>query len=78
MFELITRVHVALLLATAHLDDSGVGADERPTSPPRRRLSDDRGQATTEYALVLLAAALVAVLVITWAISSIEHVNINQ
>lgn len=29
--------------------------------------SDDRGQATTEYALVLLAAALVALLVIAWA-----------
>jgi Flp pilus assembly pilin Flp len=28
---------------------------------------DDRGQATTEYALVLLAAALVALLVIAWA-----------
>ncbi len=27
----------------------------------------DRGQATTEYALVLLAAALVGVLVIAWA-----------
>lgn len=27
----------------------------------------DRGQATTEYALILLAAALVAVLVIGWA-----------
>ena len=32
-----------------------------------RRLRDDRGQATTEYALVLLAAALVALLVIAWA-----------
>ncbi|MEP1123324.1 MAG: hypothetical protein ABJH68_05460 [Ilumatobacter sp.] len=30
-------------------------------------LSADRGQATTEYALVLLAAALVALLVIAWA-----------
>lgn len=29
----------------------------------------ERGQATTEYALVLLAAALVAVLVIGWATS---------
>ena len=29
--------------------------------------NDDRGQATTEYALVLLAAALVALLVIAWA-----------
>ena len=27
----------------------------------------DRGQATTEYALILLAAALVGVLVIGWA-----------
>jgi hypothetical protein len=31
-----------------------------------RRLRD-RGQATTEYALILLAAALVGVLVIGWA-----------
>lgn len=30
---------------------------------------DDRGQATTEYALVLLAAALVGVLVVGWATS---------
>jgi Flp pilus assembly pilin Flp len=29
--------------------------------------SDDDGQATTEYALILLAAAVIAVLVITWA-----------
>jgi len=34
--------------------------------PGRRR---DRGQATTEYALVLLAAALVGVLVVGWATS---------
>lgn len=27
----------------------------------------DRGQATTEYALILLGAAAIAVLVITWA-----------
>ncbi len=32
-----------------------------------RRLAGDRGQATTEYALVLLAAAMVALLVIAWA-----------
>jgi hypothetical protein len=29
--------------------------------------STDRGQATTEYALVMLGAAAVALLVITWA-----------
>jgi hypothetical protein len=33
----------------------------------RRRLSDDRGQSTAEYALVLLGAAGVALLLITWA-----------
>jgi len=33
----------------------------------RPRWGDDSGQATTEYALVLLAAALVGVLVIGWA-----------
>jgi len=29
--------------------------------------SDDRGQATAEYSLVILGAAAVALLVITWA-----------
>lgn len=36
-------------------------------TPAPQRLRGDRGQATTEYALVLLAAALVALLVIAWA-----------
>jgi Flp pilus assembly pilin Flp len=30
---------------------------------------DDRGQATTEYALVLLGAAMVALLLVAWATS---------
>ena len=33
----------------------------------RRRLRGEGGQATTEYALVLLAAALVGLLVVAWA-----------
>ena len=33
----------------------------------RPRLTDDSGQATTEYALVLLAAALVGLMVVAWA-----------
>lgn len=39
-------------------------------APARRgRLArgDERGQATTEYALVLLAAALVGLMVVAWA-----------
>jgi hypothetical protein len=45
------------------IDEPGPDAP-RPTGPVR-----DNGQATTEYALVLLAAALVGVLVIGWATS---------
>jgi hypothetical protein len=33
----------------------------------KRLRGGDRGQATTEYALVLLAAALVGLLVVAWA-----------
>jgi len=42
------------------------------------RLRDDRGQATTEYALVLLAAALVALLVIAWATAGGGGARINR
>jgi hypothetical protein len=34
---------------------------------PGARCRGDRGQATTEYALVLLAAALVGLMVVAWA-----------
>ena len=33
----------------------------------RRRLTDERGQSTAEYALVLLGAAGVALLLVAWA-----------
>ena len=55
LLMLLARLHAGLL---AHTD---------PRTAPQRRWRDDRGQATTEYALVLLAAALVALLVIAWA-----------
>ena len=35
--------------------------------PTRMAPRDERGQATTEYALVLLAAALVGLMVVAWA-----------
>jgi Flp pilus assembly pilin Flp len=57
MYQLIARLHIALLMVT----------DPASTASLRRRWRDDRGQATTEYALVLLAAALVALLVVAWA-----------
>jgi hypothetical protein len=37
------------------------------TTPRRLARGDERGQATTEYALVLLAAALVGLMVVAWA-----------
>ena len=58
MSALIQRLHVALVLLL-HPDPA---EESRP-----RRLRGQSGQATTEYALVLLAAALVALLVIAWA-----------
>lgn len=43
--------------------------DTTPEPPglARRGPADDRGQATTEYALILLVAAVIAMLAIGWA-----------
>ena len=41
----------------------------RPT-PDRRHISGEDGQTTAEYALVILAAAAIAVVLIVWARSS--------
>jgi Flp pilus assembly pilin Flp len=49
----LARLHARVLTAT----------EPRPL----RRARGEDGQATTEYALVLLAAALVALLVVAWA-----------
>ena len=46
----------------SHTSDAPLAAGASAGDRPR-----DRGQATTEYALILLAAALVGVLVIGWA-----------
>ena len=55
--------HLAIMLYV-HLHTALIAP---PT--PRQRLArnDARGQATTEYALVLLAAALVGLMVVAWA-----------
>ena len=58
LVALLARLHAALLVLT---DPS------TPNALAVRRAHGDRGQATTEYALVLLAAALVALLVVAWA-----------
>lgn len=55
MLTLFVRAHTARLALLDRVDGT------------HRRFHSDRGQATTEYALVLLAAALVALLVVAWA-----------
>lgn len=51
--------HLVLLRAYVHIQTAfTIGVDDR--------LGDD-GQATTEYALILLAAALVGLMVVAWA-----------
>jgi hypothetical protein len=50
---------VTLRLAAEHLARAAL-----------HRRSDDRGQATAEYALVLLGAATVALLLVAWAAKS--------
>ncbi len=52
MNDRIARVHAWYLWHTARVNDT---------------VRDEDGQATTEYALMLLAAALVALMVIAWA-----------
>ena len=39
----------------------------RPVNPIKRLRRDQRGQATAEYALVLLGVAAVALLIVSWA-----------
>lgn len=51
------------------LHDRGADAREGGPAPDDSPGRPDRGQATTEYALVMLAAALVALLVVAWATS---------
>lgn len=53
------RVHAAVLARTP----------PRPIGRHSTAAARDRGQATTEYALVLLGAALVALLLVAWASS---------
>ncbi len=52
MLRTLVSFHVLVLTGTARI---------------QRRLTDDRGQSTAEYALVLLGAAGVALLFVAWA-----------
>jgi hypothetical protein len=73
MLSLSVRAHVALLLACA--DASRVLCPTpvdvaAPAPGPARRRGRDAGQTTAEYALVLLGAAGIALLLVAWATKS--------
>ncbi len=55
------------LALIVHLQSAATRLTSHLNSRSRLRSDDDRGQATTEYALVLLAAALVGLMVVAWA-----------
>jgi len=69
MSHLLLRLHVrcsVFLHDSLHLGpstDTGTSPDVRSGTPGEV----DRGQATTEYALVMLGAAVIALLVVSWA-----------
>jgi hypothetical protein len=68
MNTLLLRIHVrctnALHRALSPAPGPATDHDESAAAMPVVR---DRGQATTEYALVMLGAAAIAVLIIAWA-----------
>lgn len=57
----LSRAHRAVLLVAAHSWLAVMG------DPPALRRDRESGQATTEYALVLLAAASIALVLVAWA-----------
>ncbi|CAN5703914.1 hypothetical protein BH24ACT3_BH24ACT3_11560 [soil metagenome] len=57
MLRIVVAVHVAFLTRISRIS----------RIPGMSRLGNDRGQTTAEYALVLLGAAAVALLVLAWA-----------
>ena len=56
-----------MLAIYVHVRTALVALASGPVGPPRRPRPDERGQTTAEYALVLLGAAAVALLVVAWA-----------
>jgi fatty-acid desaturase len=69
-----------LLLTLAVVLTSGLltAGFSRLSAHRRRQIGPDSGQATTEYALVLLGAALIGLILITWATAGGAEGRIGQ
>lgn len=62
LFAFLVRIHLAATAALGHLCAAAESA--------RRARADQRGQTSAEYALVLLGAAAIALLIVAWATKS--------
>jgi Flp pilus assembly pilin Flp len=62
----IRTLHAIVTGLVAALVASSAAGIQPHIGVPERRLRGERGQATTEYALILLAAALIGLLVVAW------------
>jgi hypothetical protein len=67
MVTVLFRLHALVITAWWAVRKRAGSVVDHAVVARRARWSDDRGQATAEYALVLLGAALVALLLIAWA-----------
>jgi Flp pilus assembly pilin Flp len=56
-----------MLAIYVHLHAAALALASEVAARGRRRATDERGQTTAEYALVLLGAAAVALLIVAWA-----------
>jgi Flp pilus assembly pilin Flp len=70
MLLLLVRLHGWAFAHGAQLVADRVPGAQRRLVAARRIRRDERGQTTAEYALVILAAAAIAVVLIAWARSS--------
>jgi hypothetical protein len=66
MHHPIRAIDAVIVRLVVALSASPSTTTTAPDDAPVQRLRGDRGQATTEYALILLAAALIGLLVVAW------------
>jgi hypothetical protein len=67
MVTVLFRLHALVITAWWAVRKRAGSVVDHAVVARRARWSDDRGQATAEYALVLLGAAAIALLVVSWA-----------
>jgi Flp pilus assembly pilin Flp len=64
MLQILIRLQLAATSALSHLTAAATA------TAARRSRHDQRGQTSAEYALVLLGAAAIALLIVAWATNS--------